>query len=105
MQSSLSLGQQQLSKFDEKKPWDFVLLMAAEDWDFWHDQVADKVTRLVNHMNKIGDLVDEGHHAHLASDQPNIAASVGAPGAQGLAARSVKPRGGDKQHRGMKCNA
>ena len=31
----MSIGQLQLSKFNEKKPWDSVFLMAAEDRDFW----------------------------------------------------------------------
>ena len=67
-----------MSKFDPCKPWDSVFLMAAEDKGFWYEQVAEKATQFVNHMNK-DELVDDGHHAWLPDGRPRSVSAAGGP--------------------------
>ena len=73
-----ALGRAAEARLVTTRPWEAVFLAAAEDDQWWDQQVREKVVLFSTALKGRPELVDEGHHAILA---PGGAASAsgGAP--------------------------
>ena len=48
--------------FDRNRPWDAVFLAAAQDDDFWREEVAEAALLYISRVKDQGELMDPGHH-------------------------------------------
>ena len=63
------MADEDIDYFNPKMPWDGVFLAAAQDKDFWTEQVTESAFLYATRLQSISQLTDPGHHVDTENNQ------------------------------------
>ena len=65
--------------FDRNHHWDAAFLAAAQDDDFWREEVAEAALLHVSRVKDQGELMDPGHHVTATGEVPSRSVEASQP--------------------------
>ena len=92
-------GVQPKTTFDPLAPWAHIWVEAAEDRNFWFDEVTEKATQYMTQIKRSAELLDPGHRVSLPCVQPGAEAGVSS-GKGGVSVST--PTAPSQTHKGVK---
>ena len=84
------------SMYNPRRPWDSVFFVAANDEEYWNQNVKEPALLFLTSLKARGEITDDGHHtAGINSSAPTVGTlSLQAPDARGRGAPRAPPQPG-----------